>query len=727
MNKLLLELVADSNGLLKGLSQAQSQVDRFTKSASSAGMSLGSGVNRALETFQGLAGGGANAAGALAGAFAAASTAAYAMTVQAGKIAEQTEQLAQKTGISATSLEGMSVAMARNGLEASHISTAIKGLSKSMGEMESGTKSGVELMRTLGITMETVEAGTGATMRAIADAFQKMPDGAEKARLAVELFGKSGLDLIPMLNKGAAGLDEAMKKAAEFGLILSDTARGDLTTFDDAMDDLQSALKGFTMQVGAAFAPSLTALVNGFTASIVGVKNLFNQFADAASTLTIRLAAMVTSVELLGRQLLSTNALSAESWKQTWEQVKAVDAWAASEIKAVEASRQSSAQLAQLAEAQMSAAKAADQHAVSQEKLGQHIVASTQIQLRQIEAAGKSQERQGAAIVAATQIENAMAEAEGKRQERLGRQINDELAVSQRIAQEWVDSYMVQEDAAMARFQAEMDAVDRNQEHLGRWIVAQTQAAQKQSTIWSTTMDQMEQSGAYAFGQIRNSFGQAVAGMALGTQTFKQFLTSMYGTILNATVQLGLNLAIEWAKSAALKLGTESATAGATVSIWGAASGAMVGIFGTVTGAIKGLFTSTIIPFFAAIGKALMTFLTAIAGAAKATIFGIPYGALILAGVAVIGAAIGSLMAFAFKDGGIATGPTMGLIGEAGSSEAVIPLNKRGAAFMRETLGMGGNGGVSRIEVPVYLDGRRIAMAVAQHTGYAWRKMGAPA
>jgi hypothetical protein len=560
----------------------------------------------------------------------------------------------------------------------------------------------VKLFRDLGLSLDVASQGTSAAIRAIADRFAALPAGAQKAQFAVELFGQAGLGLIPLLNQGARGFDAAIQKSSEFGLMLTQTERTSLAGFDDALHDLRSALQGFAMQVGAAFAPSLTALVHGFTAAVVGAKNIFNQFADAAATLTIRLAGMVTSVELLGRQLLSTNALSAESWKQTWEQVKAVDAWAAAEIKAVQASRLSTEQLTQLAAVQMTAAKAADAHAVSQENLGKHIVSSTQIQLRAIEAVGKSQERQGAAIVAATQVENAMAEAEGRRQERLGRQSNEEFAVSQRIAQAWVDSYMVQEDAAMARFQAEMDAVDRNQEHLGRWIVAQTQAAQQQSTIWSTTMDQMAQSGTYAFGQIRNSFGQAVAGMALGTQTFKQFLTSMYGTILNATVQLGLNLAVEWAKSAALKVATETATAGATVSIWGAASGAMVGIFGAVTGAIQGLFTSTIIPFFVAIGKALMAFLSSIAAAAKATIFGIPYGALILAGVAVIGAAIGTLVAFAFKDGGIATGPTMGLIGEAGSSEAVIPLNKRGAAFMRETLGMGGDGGQSVIQNRIY-------------------------
>ena len=148
----------------------------------------------------------------------------------------------------------------------------MRGLSKEIVGVSQGTASSVKLFQSMGISLETVGKGTGATLRAIADAFQRMPDGAEKAKLAVELFGRSGLDLIPILNKGAAGLDEAMKKSAEFGLILSETERTGLTVFDDAMDDLGSALKGFAMQVGAAFAPSLTALVLAFTDVIVARK-----------------------------------------------------------------------------------------------------------------------------------------------------------------------------------------------------------------------------------------------------------------------------------------------------------------------------------------------------------------------------------------------------------------------------------------------------------------------
>jgi len=751
-NRIVLELLADSNPLLKGLDRAQRNMDRFMRSADAVGASLGSGVNRALDTFRGLADGGANAAGALAGAFAVAATAAFTMTVQAGKVAEQTEMLAQKTGIAAASLEGMSVVMARTGIEAPRIAQAIGTLSRHMGEIDTGTSAGVRALRELGITMETVEAGTGTTMRAIADAFARMPDGADKARIAMDLFGQVGLDLIPILNQGSAGIDAAMQKSAEFGLILSDTARGSLSAFDDAMDDLQLALKGFATQVGVAFAPSLTALVNWFTQAIITAKDMFNKFSDAAETLTIRLSGMVTSLELIGKQLFSTSALSAEAWAQTMEQVTAIDAWATAERQRVATMREAESELATLAERQMTAAAAAEAHAASQQQLGENIVKTTQAQLSQAEALSKqifqgifdAEEAASKASYLAGPDTNFLDS--GQREQLMGKTIIANYQARQRASQQVVDLLQAEEDAVHARFLAEIEAEGQAQEALGRYIVEQTQAAMQVKSVWAITMEQMAQSGQQAFGMIRNSFGQAVAGMALGTATFRQFMDSMYSTLINSTVQFGINMALQWAQQAATATAMKSAEAtavvgintaknaaivagdaagaGATVSIWGGAGAAMVGLFGTITGAIQGLIMGTIFPALVETGGAVVTFLSGIASALDSSVVGAPFSIPVWAAVALVGAAIGTIAAFAFKDGGIVTGPTMGLIGEAGSNEAVIPLNSRGAAFMREAFG-GMGGGNRPIQNRIYLDGREIAVALSDRQPSALRLMGA--
>jgi hypothetical protein len=81
-----------------------------------------------------------------------------------------------------------------------------------------------------------------------------------------------------------------------------------------------------------------------------------------------------------------------------------------------------------------------------------------------------------------------------------------------------------------------------------------------------------------------------------------------------------------------------------------------------------------------------------------------------------------STVAFAAQ-GLIATGPTLRLFGETGP-EAAIPLNNRGAAFMREAFGGGSR--EQRIEIPIYLDGQLLSRVIADRLPSAFRTMGMP-
>ncbi len=188
-----------------------------------------------------------------------------------------------------------------------------------------------------------------------------------------------------------------------------------------------------------------------------------------------------------------------------------------------------------------------------------------------------------------------------------------------------------------------------------------------------------------------------------------------------AAAQLGINTA----KNATVVAG-DAAAAVATVSIWEAAGIAITGTFGVIGGAIQSFFAETIIPMFVSLGEAVEVFLSAIATSLDISIFGAAFSVPVWAAVGVIAAAIGAVAAFAFADGGIATGPTMGLIGEAGSSEAVIPLNKRGAAFMRDAMG-GGDGRGGPTTIVTELDGRVLAKAVYQHMPSVLRLRGVSA
>lgn len=103
----------------------------------------------------------------------------------------------------------------------------------------------------------------------VANAFQKMPDGARKSAIALKLFGLEGAKLIPFLNEGAKGIQAFEDEAARLGIVFSDEQIKAAEAFNTALGDLKKTTAGVLRQIGLIFAPALTAGANAFKEAIV--------------------------------------------------------------------------------------------------------------------------------------------------------------------------------------------------------------------------------------------------------------------------------------------------------------------------------------------------------------------------------------------------------------------------------------------------------------------------
>jgi hypothetical protein len=260
--------------------------------------------------------------------------------------------------------------------------------------------------------------------------------------------------------------------------------------------------------------------------------------------------------------------------------------------------------------------------------------------------------------------------------------------------------------------------------------------AGQHTNFWTEQLAAIKQSAAFTWSSIVQGFSNAMAGMIEGTSTWSEFMKAMQHQLLVSFLNLGVQMTaaflIEQAHQLAIATGFEAArtsastvgavsrvtvataesaslvatnTAGnaaivtgnavaatASASIWTGAGTTILGMFGAVAGGFKALALS-MVATVKAVGTFIMSVLSSIAAAMKATVFGIPVGIAILAGVAAIAvalAATGNIPGLA--EGGIVTGPTMAQVGEGGSPETVIPLNDRGARFMQSAMGFGSNG-----------------------------------
>lgn len=122
----------------------------------------------------------------------------------------------------------------------------------------------------------------------VADKFQEMPNGIEKTVAATTLFGKSGADLIPFLNRGAAGLQELTDKAKEMGITLSEGNVGQIKTYITAQRELEQSIDGIKTQVGMEMIPVMTFFTDMF-------KDLPGPIQDAVGPLVVFGGAALTA------------------------------------------------------------------------------------------------------------------------------------------------------------------------------------------------------------------------------------------------------------------------------------------------------------------------------------------------------------------------------------------------------------------------------------------------
>ncbi|MDP2197948.1 MAG: hypothetical protein Q8K01_05125, partial [Sulfurimicrobium sp.] len=263
--------------------------------------------------LEGLSSAASKVSGLLAGLGAAFSLAGM---IAAGKHALETAdnlaKLSQKTGISVESLSLLKPIAEQAGTTLEGLATGIKKLSTAMVEAAGGSKEQVELFARLGVSA-TNAAGqlrpTEDVLLDLADAFAAMPDGAEKSALAVKLFGKSGVELIPFLNQGRAGIEELRQKFKELGLEISGNTARAAEKFNDTMDTVKQALHGIAMKVAEAALPALQKLADALVALASHGEEIMTAVRLLGEILVAALA--VKGVAALAKLLESVNVLKA--------------------------------------------------------------------------------------------------------------------------------------------------------------------------------------------------------------------------------------------------------------------------------------------------------------------------------------------------------------------------------------------------------------------------------
>ena len=206
--------------------------------------------------------------------------------------ADNMSKMAQKVGVTTEALSELSYA-------AKLSDVSMDALQAGMVKLAKGAAEGNDAFKAMGINVKDTHGDlktTDVLMSEVAGKFATYKDGAEKTALAVELFGKAGADLIPLLNSGATGLAEMAAEANALGIVIDGNTAKAAEQFNDNLTRLSSGVSGIGLQVANALLPALAGLSDQMIAT---AKNS-SAVADGAAVIVSGFRLVASAVVIVG-------------------------------------------------------------------------------------------------------------------------------------------------------------------------------------------------------------------------------------------------------------------------------------------------------------------------------------------------------------------------------------------------------------------------------------------
>lgn len=234
------------------------------------------------------------AGAALAGAFAVVGAGYVAALVKNSlAAADAMTKLASGAGVTTEALSGIGWAASQSGVDLNQLATAMGRLNKGALESTTGAGQYAKTFQSLGISATDATGklkSADALLLELADIFERMPNGAEKSAIALQLFGRSGAAMIPFLNAGSSGIKDLTAQAERLGLVIGSDFAAQAEEFNDSLAVLGKVSEGAGNKVAANLIGPLNELT-GLMRDIAEDGESVNAIAGAMSGILKGLAA----------------------------------------------------------------------------------------------------------------------------------------------------------------------------------------------------------------------------------------------------------------------------------------------------------------------------------------------------------------------------------------------------------------------------------------------------
>jgi hypothetical protein len=294
-----------------------------------------------LKRFQGTIGQVGTAITGLSALVTGASVALWKIGESAAKRGEDLLAMSQKANVSVEEISRLQYA-------AQLSETSIESLAVGLRFLQKNAVENADAFAKYGIAVKDASGqllSTDAILRKSADAFSHMAEGPAKGAAAIELFGRAGTQLLPLLNEGSAGIAKLESEADRLGITVSTASAALGDEFSDSMVRVKMQIEGLKMALAEQLLPVMIEVTGKASEAMVKFQEwakvngpLISAITQVTASLAPLAFAVTGLVAVIGTLRLAMLALGISMGGPVAIAIAAVGAvLAAFAVKAVEA------------------------------------------------------------------------------------------------------------------------------------------------------------------------------------------------------------------------------------------------------------------------------------------------------------------------------------------------------------------------------------------------------
>ena len=200
--------------------------------------------------------------------------------------ADSFDKMSQRVGISSETLSELSYAATLSGTSIERVEDSFKGLTQKIVEAVNKGGDADALFSSIGLSAKDLAASTPEEQfYKIADAIANISDPTLRAAVAMQVFGESGRELLPLLSGGSAGLNEMRTEARALGATVSTSSAAMGAEFGDAMTRIKTATNGIKNEFLTALTPTLIKASEHLKNVLSFVSTMARRFPTTTSTI----------------------------------------------------------------------------------------------------------------------------------------------------------------------------------------------------------------------------------------------------------------------------------------------------------------------------------------------------------------------------------------------------------------------------------------------------------